>query len=457
MSLRTRLAAIVALAVLLVSTLVILSARELAERELEQNVDNELRQAIATVASDLRPREGGRGNRRDNRLESRRWFAQIVDRDGTIINNADDAPLLVFTADDAALFDRPLIKDRDGLDGSRIRFANVDLDGDTYRVATRAFPRGAVQVAINRGGIDTTVAGLTDRLWILVAFGALISALVGYLVANRIARPIERLASTATGVAKTRDFGQRIEVDRNDEVGKLANSFNSMLGALEVSQEQQHRLVQDASHELRTPLTSLRTNIDLLSARGDAIPADQRNEIVADLKRESQELTNLVGELVDLATDQDAAAASPIEFDLGAVTNDIATRFGRLEDRAITVQGDHQLVVADIEAIERSIVNLVTNAVKFSPAGSAIEVVLSTDAGLHRVEVHDQGSGIPAGDEERIFDRFYRSDETRTLPGSGLGLSIVAQTAERHGGSAWAANRSPGPGALVGFSFSSLS
>ncbi|MET1038453.1 MAG: HAMP domain-containing sensor histidine kinase, partial [Aeromicrobium sp.] len=211
-------------------------------------------------------------------------------------------------------------------------------------------------------------------------------------------------------------------------------SFNAMLQALDASQERQRQLVADAGHELRTPLTSLRTNIELIGQAADNterhLSDDQRHEIMGDVRAQLEELTTLVGDLVELARDE-PMSRDPEPLDLADVVNQA---IDRVRLRAPEVQFDVDLspwmVIGEPQLLERAVTNLLDNAAKWSPTGGTIHVTLA--GGL--LTVTDEGPGISAEDLPHIFNRFYRSSEARTLPGSGLGLSIVKRAAERHGG-----------------------
>jgi two-component system sensor histidine kinase MprB len=249
------------------------------------------------------------------------------------------------------------------------------------------------------------------------------------LIASRIVRPVERLTFATETVAATQDLTSEIPVDRRDELGRLAESFNTMLVALRSSRDQQKRLVVDASHELRTPLTALRTNIDLLR-RASTLDEAQYDEVLAEAQLELEELTELVGELVELATD--ARADEPVQpVDLGELAERVASRYRRRTGRELPIALDAPAVVPAREsAIERAVANLVENACKFTPADRSVEMrVRGSD-----IEVSDRGPGISAEDRAHVFDRFYRATSARTMPGSGLGLSIVKQIVELHGG-----------------------
>jgi two-component system sensor histidine kinase MprB len=233
--------------------------------------------------------------------------------------------------------------------------------------------------------------------------------------------------------------------ERTDEIGRLAVSFRSMLDALEASRQQQHRLIHDAGHEMRTPLTSMRANVALLERAVD-LPADERAEVLAAIGSELVELSSLFDEMIELATDQrdDELASAPLDLD--HVVRNVAATWHRRSDRPITVESSSSMVMGDSAMLERALTNLVNNADKFSPPGTPIEIVASEGS----VSVRDSGPGIPLEERPRIFDRFYRTEATRSMPGSGLGLSIVAQVVERHGGEVWVSD-SPSGGADIGF------
>jgi two-component system sensor histidine kinase MprB len=220
-----------------------------------------------------------------------------------------------------------------------------------------------------------------------------------------------------------------------------------MLGQLARSKDDQQRLVADAGHELRTPLTSIRTNVSLLR-RLDRLSPGEREEVLDDLTSETRELTGLVNELVELAMER-RATEEEADVDLRDVAERVAERARRRTDRAVQVDvgSGPTLVHGRVGGLERALANLVDNALKFDPTGrDPVEIRLRS--GL--VEVRDRGPGIPPEDVNRIFDRFHRATAVRSLPGSGLGLSIVKDVVTSHGGQVYARNREGG-GAVIGF------
>lgn len=321
---------------------------------------------------------------------------------------------------------------------------SVEVEGDNLRMLTAALPGGTVQVARSLAEVDSTLEGLGSVLRLAAVVGAILAGAVGFFVARGAARPIGQLAAAAEHVAETQELAARIEVDRNDEVGRLAQSFNAMLAALEGSRAQQRRLVHDAGHELRTPLTAIRTNVELLG-KVDDIPDAERARMIQDIDSEIQELTVLVGELVDLAAEPPTEHATATEVSLRDLAEGVADKYRRRTGRTINVTADDSVATGDEAMLERAVSNLIDNADKWSPDSAPIDIFVASG----RVSVVDQGPGIDAADRPHVFDRFYRATRARSTPGSGLGLSIVAKAAEDHGGSAFVGE--PQRGAIVGF------
>jgi two-component system sensor histidine kinase MprB len=435
MSLRLRLTLVVAVTFGLVVIGCVYAAHLSASRQLRSATDSFLlarsarftHTAPASFPHGGQDPDDGQGPNGGPALADPDAITQIVDANGKVISSITGQPSLPVDANDRALAQR----------GGELTFRNVRIGDDTYRLLTAPLPNhGAVQVARSIQADDSVLATLDSRLLLIALAGTLIAASLAWLIARRMVRPIEQLTVTATEVAATQNLDNPISVDRNDEIGRLASSFNSMLDALRTSREQQRRLVMDASHELRTPLTALRTNIDLLR-RARSFDAAQRDELLGETDMELRELTDLVSELVELATD--TKTEEPVEpIDLGELVERVVTRQQRRSGREITVELEHPASVPGrVALLERAISNLLDNALKFSPSDTAVEVVVRGSA----VEVLDRGSGVDPDDLPHVFDRFYRSTTARTVPGSGLGLAIVEQIAELHGGAVTLAPR----------------
>ncbi len=331
----------------------------------------------------------------------------------------------------------------------------IEIDGERFRMAaaqTGPNDRIIVQVGRNMEDVEAGLARLRNRIVLGSLLGVGLAGLLGAMVAQRITAPILAVTDAAKSMARRQDLPSRIEVTRSDEIGELATSFNQMLSALEVSRDQQRRLVADASHELRTPLTSLRLKIDLLDSTPD-LPADQRELLLAGSAAELESLSDLVAELVGLASDPTTTDEPPTDVQLGVLAREVAQIMHQRDGREIDVEvADDDPVSIRPSMVRRAMTNLVGNAVKYGPDGARI--LIRVDGG--KVEVHDVGGGIADEDLPHIFDRFFRSPTARTQPGNGIGLAIVARVADLHGGRTWARNRpastnDPG-GAVVGFS-----
>ncbi len=361
--------------------------------------------------------------------------AQVIAADGTVdvcIEGAVDLPV------NAA--DRAIARE-----GGTPRLRTVTVNGTHYRLLTVPWRSGgALQSARSLAETESVLASLRLRLFLLSLAGIAAAALLGWAFARRLVRPIEHLRDAAERIARTQDLEAPVPATGGGEVGSLAASFSTMVDALAVSKRQQQQLVTDASHELRTPLTSLRTNAELLDRSGQ-LDAEQRERAVQGIRLEVNELTDLVSELVELATDR-GDDETPEPVGLRELSADIAERARRRTGREITVvdDGSAATVLVRPHMAERALANLVDNAAKYSRG--PIEIVITE----RRVEVRDDGPGIAPEDQPYVFDRFYRSATARTEPGSGLGLAIVKQIIERHDGTVWARNRDEG-GAAVGF------
>jgi two-component system sensor histidine kinase MprB len=335
----------------------------------------------------------------------------------------------------------------------------VKIDGDRFRMASARFGVqdrvGVVQIARNVEDIEDGLGRLRRQILFGGVLGVGLAAMLGALVASRLTAPILEVSAAAKAMASRQDIPSRITVERTDEVGDLANSFNQMLSALEVSRDQQRRLVADASHELRTPLTSLRLKIDLLD-RTPGLADEQRQELLAGAASELERLTDLVAELVDLASDPTMTDEQPEAQRLVDVVEETVEVRRRSSGRVITVDvvGESQTHEIRARMVGRAVSNLLDNAIKYSPAEEDVRVVVDGS----RIEVHDRGEGIPDADLPHVFDRFFRSPEARTRPGNGIGLAIVQRVADLHGGETWARNADPSGethrGAVVGFSVS---
>lgn len=436
MSLRLRLTLVVAVTFMLVVVGCVYAAHLSASDRLRSETDQFLLQRserFANTAPAQFQEQGGDGDESPPGappLADPDAVTQILDAHGKVHSSISGEPALPVDAQDRRLAEH----------GGHQTFRNVTVDDIPYRVLTVALPRGgAAQIGRSIKADNDVLATLDARLLLIALFGTIVAGSLAWVIARRTVKPIEALTQTATYVAATQDLDNPIQVDRRDELGRLASSFNTMLEALHTSREQQKHLVLDASHELRTPLTALRTNMDLLR-RARSFNEAQRDELLTETDLELRELTDLVAELVELATD--TRSEEPVEqIDLAELVDRVVARHRRRTDREITVDvTDPATLNGRVALIERAVSNLLDNALKFSPKSTPIGVVVNGS----RVEVLDRGTGIKADDLPRVFDRFYRATTARTLPGSGLGLAIVEQIAQLHDGTITLAPREGG-------------
>ncbi len=347
----------------------------------------------------------------------------------------------------------------------------VQRVGD-YQVATApvatnrvGVPAVFVQYARNHNDLEDTIG----RLWLFLACGVLVGTLLatfaGLAVAGRAMRPISSLTAAARKIASTRDPSRRIpRPETEDEVAELAGTLDQMLQALDAARtereqamDRQREFVADASHELRTPLTSILANLELLQASLEDHEQGGDREAVTSALRSSKRMSRLVGDLLLLAR-ADAGRTGPRrECDLREVAEaalsevePVAAEHHLALDAngAVPIQGNP-------DELHRMVVNLLDNAVQHTPGGTEIRVAVSADDGAARVEVSDDGPGIPAGLEEQIFDRFVRgagpadmaqrsADPSAARGGTGLGLAIVKAVATAHGGAVEAGSSTRG-------------
>ncbi|WP_329381621.1 HAMP domain-containing histidine kinase [Streptomyces sp. NBC_01351] len=373
---------------------------------------------------------------------------QIVTADGKHcrVSGRTDLPVTETDKDIAAGRQAKALYDSSTADG-------VDMRVYTFTAQTQpGAPIFAISVAKPLADIEKPLSTLAWVLLLVSGIGVVGAGAAGLWVARTGLRPVDELTDAVEHIARTEDLTVRIPDEGEDEIARLSRSFNSMTAALASSQERQAQLIADAGHELRTPLTSLRTNIELLARSeetGRAIPPEDRKELLASVKAQMTELAALIGDLQELSR-PDAASPGPLQVVALHEIAGAALSRARLRGPELTFTSDLRpwYVRGEAAALERAMVNVLDNAVKFSPPGGAVEVSLRAGA----LTVRDHGPGIPDEDLPHVFERFWRSPSARALPGSGLGLSIVARTAARAGGSAElraAADGGPGTEAVL--------
>ncbi|MDT0442026.1 sensor histidine kinase [Streptomyces johnsoniae] len=435
--LRSRLALLTAVAVALAVAVCALAAWFLVRGQLRSSLDDALRDTRADpagVARVLGQRACGAEQTQEGRLLD--YSIQVVDGSGEPCLVAGHATLDVTEADIAVARNQvpEALHDAEGSDGTDYRVITRPLDGLLGESV------GAVSVARPLTQVSEPLQALAFVLAAVAAAGAVGAAGVGVALARAGLRPVDRLTHAAEHIARTEDLSVRIPVSGDDEIARLSRSFNSMTAALASSRDLQQQLIADAGHELRTPLTSLRTNIDLLvrsEETGRPLPEEDRRELLASVTAQLAELAALIGDLQELSRPE--AAAGGTQPAVVALHEIAARAVARARLRAgglpIGSELDPWYVRAEPAALERAVVNLLDNAVKFHALGGAgretgVAVVLRDGV----LVIRDHGPGIPPEELPHVFERFWRAPDARGLPGSGLGLSIVARTVRECGG-----------------------
>jgi two-component system sensor histidine kinase MprB len=434
--------AAVAIAVVLASLLTYVLTSDQLRSQVDTQLHNRGRAASSLQrflgTSGRRPLLFGRLPPTPNQV---RGYQQVVSSTGAILARSASGVSLPLDAPTRRLAER----------GGKPFFRDAYVHGVHLRVLAEPFGRSrVVQLAQPLTEVDSLLSRLRLILALLDIGGIALAALLGRLVAGAAVLPLKRLTQATEHVAVTQDLSGRIEPVGDDEIGRLARSFNAMLdalgrsmSALDASVHAQRQLVADASHELRTPVTSLRTNIEILQ-RAENTDRDGRRRLLSDVVEQIEELTLLMNDLIDLARGEEPRAdAEDMRLDL--VVGEVVDRARKhAPETPLHVELEPMIIVGVPARLERAASNLIDNAVKYSPPGEPVEIHLRGA----QLTVRDHGPGISAEDLPHVFDRFYRGAEARRRPGSGLGLAIVRQVADQQGGSV-VAEPAPGGGTLM--------
>ncbi|MHB1005970.1 MAG: sensor histidine kinase [Chloroflexota bacterium] len=313
-----------------------------------------------------------------------------------------------------------------------------------------------IVAAVPLDRVDAAIGRFRQLVPLFTVIGTALSFLGARLVAGRALRPVAVLTAAAAAIAHSHGFSRRVPTGkRQDELGRLALTFNEMLTSLESAYRNQQRFVADASHELRAPLTAIQANLELLE-RIPGMPAEERGEVVAEASRETRRLTRMVADLLALAR-ADAGVSlrrEPVELDrvlLEARSEARQLAHGQVLDigalEPVQMQGDP-------DRLKQVLVILLDNALKYTPPGGTVTLSLRNGSGWAELTVRDTGVGIPPDDLPHVFERFYRADPARARDpgGSGLGLPIAKWIVEQHRGQIRLTSE-PGRGTTVTVSF----
>jgi signal transduction histidine kinase len=413
----------------------------LLERNLRSNLDHDLQIRSAQVISVMRlPGEGGfvfRGlgfGRPD-------IFIQIIDESGDVLARSEALgdvriPVGAVAAHIAS-------------SGTGVHFGDVAIQETALRVRTAALhdqfghPAGALMVAVPLDNLERTLERLRQILLLAGVGGVALAAALSWRSARTALRPVEEIAAAAHEIGVTADLSRRVPPGSADELRRLSESFNTMLGRLEAAQQAlsrsldiQRRFVDDASHELRTPLTIMRGNLEVVARNPDMAPTE-RADALRDSIEEAERMTRLVDDLLALARvdagmplPDDAVALAPLVREVADGTHPAAGE--RIV--SVTIGSPEATVRGSAGLLRRVLENLTDNAIKYTGGRGAVSISLVEERDQAVMTVADDGIGMTPEELAHAFDRFWRSDSSRERPGSGLGLSIAKTAVEAHGG-----------------------
>jgi heavy metal sensor kinase len=361
----------------------------------------------------------------DTFLRERRFFIRVIDRGtGKILN-------------ESAFYD---LKVTEQARGSSASFETLDLPDSLMRVYTLPLEdrqHRAIQIGQSLDEVNQTQLQIVRLLMLMLIATAVLAILAGWFIANRALIPVSAITHTAREIGE-KDLSRRIAMPLpDDELGRLAQTFNGMLDRIEDAFQRQRQFTADAAHELRTPLSIMQTGLDVVLSQPRA--AKDYRATLENMLEEVLRLSQLTTQLLMLArADTHTLTIQPRPVDLSLLLNTVSDQIAlTAEQKQITLTCDvppRIAVKADEDRLIQLALNLLENAVKYTPPGGAITVTLARSDGKICFSIADTGIGVAPQHLPHIFDRFYRVDRARSRGGVGLGLAIAKQIAQLHGG-----------------------
>jgi len=439
------------------STFIVVQLRTDLRRELDQELRGAVAELARTLADDSdrvedpSDRDRSRDQREDFRdaaaaiLPSSLAGAQLLDTRGRVLIRygtvADRRLLRPEQTREAVRLGAPRIftERLAGRPGSyRVRLSPAVVDGE---------PR-LILLAHSMQRIDDAVSNLTRTVLVVLPAALLVTGLAAFWLASRALHPVQRITEDAEEIGIAR-LHERVAVPRSrDETQRLALTLNAMLERIESGVQEKHQMVADASHELRTPLAVMRSELDV-TLREDTLP-DPAREVLVSVREEVDRITRTVDNLLTMAqVDEGRLELLAGALDVGRLVQEVTQRLrpvAAAKAVSLVIGGESWSAWADGPRLSIALTNLVENAIAFSPEGAEVVVTTWRRAGEGGVTVEDDGPGIPAADQARLFDRFYRGPSHERRRGSGLGLAICRDIAHAHDGRVWVESQ-PGRGA----------
>jgi signal transduction histidine kinase len=444
-SIRFRLTAWYAIILFFIILLLGAGVAKVLERELRNDVDVRIRETAEQMLSQFQVQIGGQTaylqSPPPDSFSFPSQLIQVVSLKGDVIFSTE------------SLGDRTIPTVPSARQTGQMRYGTSVLDGETIRIVTYPISIkngtviGDINVAEPLIQINDMLHDLRRQFLAAALAGALLAAVAGWFLAGRALKPVDQMVQRAQQIASSPSeriaLDQRLDVPATeDELARLARTFNNVLGQMEVAFATQRQFVADASHELRTPLTAIRGNVDLLEMqlkRTGTLDSEAAGSIV-DLKRESGRMSRLTDDLLTLARSEapGGLAIQCRSVDLSEVAKDVVRSvLATGPEPAISIEGDEEVMITgDADRLEQVMLILCDNARRYTPAGGSIVLRVANDRGGARFSVTDTGTGISSEDQQRIFTRFYRADASRERAsgGAGLGLAIAKAIVSAHGG-----------------------
>lgn len=379
-------------------------------------------------------------NNMDYFIEYKEGFLEV---DDDFLDEVNEVYTSLCTSDNALIYgEDPIIRENSELPLTDAVIQKMHVDGVLYYIYDRELTQEGLEELWLRGVVAETqgnlqLASIEKTSLILLPLLNLLAVLGGYLIARRMLRPIKYISKTATEIREGVDLKKRIEIGKgNDELHQLADNFNKMFDRLDESFQTEKQFTSDVSHELRTPMTVIMAQCEL--ALEDEQSAEEYKDALETIYRQGGKMSRLINDMLDVTRlELNAGRYNKEDINLSELVTSVCADMSLIKENDISLQYDvneNICINGNRELLTRLITNLVSNAYRYGKQNGNIWVSLAeTEEGIS-LSVKDDGIGIDAASQEKIFKRFYQADNSRNVEGTGLGLSMVQEIAAFHGG-----------------------